>query len=153
DAVLAGARRLAGKVVDEQERAVAGATVLFGSFMTDTRGPLPAATSDANGEFAVDSVDPLVATIEARADGYAGSGRVPCFLGMTNADPGWRATIVLPRACGSVTGTVRRPDGAPLERAAVWIEPYAKMNRASMSPSGALLHAPSERLLLTDATG
>jgi RNA polymerase sigma factor (sigma-70 family) len=114
---------VAGRVVDEQQRPVAGATVAFRTCVTLPPGNAhtlkavdpEALTTDADGRYRFEHLLPAASytyRVEASAKGYAGlnSEEFPARPGETKALP----DLVLPRAAESVAGIVVDPAGRPL---------------------------------------
>jgi hypothetical protein len=116
---------VAGRVVDAERRAVAGASVWLSSYANHEGGRVVATTA-ADGSFVVDGVGES-RMVAARAHGFAPSRPVDVV-----GRPGQRVDleIALRAEAGAVRGIVLGPDGAPLAGAFVRVTPAWLEHRA-----------------------
>ncbi len=107
--------RFDGVVVDQDDAPVANAAIYLAPLAFIHCDAEIVTHSDENGKFLLDGCERFC-LLGARAEGYA---QAPMRFFRGSADAALEVKLVLGAAAGSVGGTVRDPDGKPIENAIV----------------------------------
>lgn len=141
---------MAGRVVDEDSRPIAGAEILL-AHARDVDWWNRVALTDAEGRFALAALD-IHQTITARADGYFGAAIVTVDRPNTSDAATARETVlVLKKGAAVISGRVIDPNGAPILGAIVRVgrEPHLPGRDPEGRPTAFL----ETHHALTDADG